>query len=261
MSDLYYIFNGIKNTMELVNSKRSGYDYLTVNGAHALLLPAYDSSHTTKMWVSRNGGTTKKYVAIHQTFNVTINQSANQTITVNCNGQNYTSSFTARYGDAFSISITGNNGYTAGGVNVSSGNVYNDFTVYATSSAQLVVAGNITYTTPGTKGYTENLFTVPAHANVLAVYSNAWSGSRNIAVTAGKQYYVCVSTWYGSTSDKSSVTYVYIGTTKSVVNQYEIIYMSTYGNMSAHTSNPDPLWIRLEWSDTINTWGTSYNAN
>lgn len=246
MSDLYYIFNGIKNTMELVNSKRSGYDYLTVNGAHALLLPAYDSSHTTKMWVSKDGGTTKKYVAIRQTFTISISQSANQTITVVCNGTSYTSSFTARYGDAYSVSITGNNGYTAGGVNVSSGNVTGDLTVYATSGATLVVAGSVTYASNQTAS---GQFTVPAHVNVLAVYSNAWSGSRNVAVTPGKQYLIMVMTGKKNTAgDWEEQTFVYIGG-------------FTGANLSNHTSDPNPLTITISWSDIVNTYGTGCSAN
>ncbi|WP_196603291.1 hypothetical protein [Pectinatus haikarae] len=242
MSDLYYIFNGIKNTMELVNSKRSGYDYLTVDGAYALLLPAYEASYTTKLWVSRDGGTTKKYIAIRQTFNVTISQSANQTITVICNGTSYTSSFTARYGDAFSVSIIGNNGYTAGGVNVSSGNVTGDITAYATSGATLVVAGSVTYASNQTAS---GQFIVPAHVNVLAVYSNAWSGSRNVAVTSGNQYLIRVSTQRKIGVDVYRETFVSIGN----------------ADLSKHTSDPNPLTITISWSDAVNTYGTGCSAN
>ncbi|WP_432748234.1 hypothetical protein [Pectinatus frisingensis] len=242
MSDLYYILNGTKNTMELVNSKRSGYDYLTVNGAYALLLPAYDSSYTAKLWASKDGSMTKKYIAIRQTFNVTITQSANQVITVICNGTSYTSSFTARYGDAYSVSITGNNGYTAGGVNVSSGNVTGDLTVYATSEATLVIAGSVTYASNQTAS---GQFTVPAHVNVLAVYSNAWSGSRNVAVTPGKQYLINVSTQRKIGVDVYRETFVSIGN----------------ADLSKHTSDPNPLTITISWSDAVNTYGTGCSAN
>ena len=51
---------------------------------------------------------------------VTINQSANQTITVRLNDTtDYTSSFNANYGDTYTVTVTPNEGYIAGSVKIS----------------------------------------------------------------------------------------------------------------------------------------------
>ena len=65
-------------------------------------------------------------------FTVTINQSANQTIKVVCNGKTYTSSFAAPYGSTYTATVTPNTGYNAGTISSASGTITNNITISAT---------------------------------------------------------------------------------------------------------------------------------
>lgn len=67
-------------------------------------------------------------------FTVTIIQSKNQTITVDCNGTKYTSTFTAPYGSTYTTTVTPNTGYNAGILNHTSGTVTGDLTISATAA-------------------------------------------------------------------------------------------------------------------------------
>lgn len=65
---------------------------------------------------------------------VTIVQSAHQTITVTCNGVNYTSNFTANYGDTWTATILASSGYRPGTLSVTSGTITGAITISATSA-------------------------------------------------------------------------------------------------------------------------------
>ena len=67
-------------------------------------------------------------------FTVTINQSANQTIKVVCNGQTYTSAFKANYGSTYTATVTPNTGYNAGTISSVSGTITGNITISATSA-------------------------------------------------------------------------------------------------------------------------------
>lgn len=69
-------------------------------------------------------------------FTVTITQSANQTITVKCNGQSYTSSFKANYGSTYTASVSVSNSvyYTPGTISSASGTITNNVTISATAA-------------------------------------------------------------------------------------------------------------------------------
>lgn len=74
--------------------------------------------------------------AVIKQFTVTINQSANQTITVKCNGQTYTSSFKANYGSTYTASVSVSNSvyYTPGTISSASGTITNNITISATAA-------------------------------------------------------------------------------------------------------------------------------
>jgi len=78
------------------------------------------------------------------TFEVTIVQSANQTITVTCNGIVYTSSFTAPAGGAYSVTVTPVTGYTAGSPSSSSGYVNSNLTITASAASKKTYLVTIT---------------------------------------------------------------------------------------------------------------------
>lgn len=65
---------------------------------------------------------------------VTIVQSAHQTITVTCNGVNYTSNFTANYGDKWTATILASSGYRPGTLSATSGTITGAVTVSATAA-------------------------------------------------------------------------------------------------------------------------------
>lgn len=77
---------------------------------------------------------------------VTIVQSANQTITVTCNGQAHTSTFTANYFDTITVKVVANSGYEAGTPNITSATLTGDITIYATAATNGNVVIEIGYT-------------------------------------------------------------------------------------------------------------------
>ena len=78
---------------------------------------------------------------------VTIQQSANQTITVRVNNTtDYTSNFTANHGDTYTASIKANEGYTAGKLSSTSGTITGALTISATAAG--IIKCTITVTQP-----------------------------------------------------------------------------------------------------------------
>lgn len=78
---------------------------------------------------------------------ITIQQSANQTITVRVNNTtDYTSNFTANHGDTYTASIKANEGYTAGTLNSASGTITGTLTISATAAE--IIKCTITVTQP-----------------------------------------------------------------------------------------------------------------
>ena len=114
-------------------------------------------------------------------FTVTITQSANQTITVNCNGQSYTSSFTANYGSTYTASVSVSNSvyYTPGIISSSSGIITNNITISTTAAT--LKRYTITVTQPANgkitiNGSAETLFTFDAgtQITVQAIANNGY---------------------------------------------------------------------------------------
>jgi hypothetical protein len=78
---------------------------------------------------------------------ITIQQSANQTITVRVNNTtDYTSNFTANHGDTYTASIKANEGYTAGKLSSASGTITGALTISATAAE--IIKCTITVTQP-----------------------------------------------------------------------------------------------------------------
>ena len=84
--------------------------------------------------------------ASKKTYLITIQQSANQIIKVICDGVTYTSNFTADHGDTFTATVTPNEGYTAGTLNMSSGTITETLTISAT--AAVIIKHTISVTQP-----------------------------------------------------------------------------------------------------------------
>lgn len=86
-----------------------------------------------KMYIGVNGVARLCYTS-EVTVTVTIVQSANQTITVICNGNSYTSTFTAKAGSTYTASISASTGYNAGALNSTSGTLTDNITISATAA-------------------------------------------------------------------------------------------------------------------------------
>lgn len=160
--------DGSKEIIELVTTKKSGYTYLKAGTKYALLSPndAADVNNKSHLWV-KIGSNSARYVLKRQTFTVNITQSNNQTITVTCNGVARTASFTATYGDTYTVSIVPAANYNAGSLNITSGSLTADVAVSATSAALAVPSGSVTLRV-------RNTWTVPNLINRVKLQINTY---------------------------------------------------------------------------------------
>lgn len=163
-----------------------------------------------KMYIGVNGVARLCYTS-EVTVTVTIVQSANQTITVICNGNSYTSTFTAEAGSTYTASISASTGYNAGTLSSTSGTLTDNITISATAATLKTYTytinqprgGTITVTVDGVaytstftvqhgktasnlctpnSGYTFKTFTLSgsyqtASANTLAINGDAEIGA------------------------------------------------------------------------------------
>ena len=102
-----------------------------------------------KMYIGVNGVARLCYTS-EVTVTVTIVQSANQTITVICNGNSYTSTFTAEAGSTYTASISASTGYNAGTLNSTSGTLTDNITISATAATLKTYTYTINQPTGGT---------------------------------------------------------------------------------------------------------------
>ena len=123
-------------------------------------------------------------------FTVTINQSANQTITVKCNGQSHTSSFKANYGSTYTASVSVSNSvyYSPGTISSASGTITNNITISATPAT--LKRYTITVTQPANGKITVNgtvgtSFTFNAGTSVT-IQATANSGYKVAALNVDK---------------------------------------------------------------------------
>lgn len=102
-----------------------------------------------KMYIGVNGVARLCYTS-EVTVTVTIVQSANQTITVICNGNSYTSTFTAKAGSTYTASISASTGYNAGTLSSTSGTLTDNITISATAATLKIYTYTINQPTGGT---------------------------------------------------------------------------------------------------------------
>lgn len=102
-----------------------------------------------KMYIGVNGVARLCYTS-EVTVTVTIVQSANQTITVICNGNSYTSTFTAKAGSTYTASISASTGYNAGTLNSTSGTLTDNITISATAATLKIYTYTINQPIGGT---------------------------------------------------------------------------------------------------------------
>lgn len=100
-----------------------------------------------KMYIGVNGVARLCYTS---EVTVTIVQSANQTITVICNGNSYTSTFTAEAGSTYTASISASTGYNVGTLSSTSGTLTDNITISATAATLKTYTYTINQPTDGT---------------------------------------------------------------------------------------------------------------
>lgn len=103
-----------------------------------------------KMYIGVNGVARLCYTSEVTVVTVTIVQSANQTITVICNGNSYTSTFTAEVGSTYTASISASTGYNAGTLSSTSGTLTDNITISATAATLKTYTYTINQPTGGT---------------------------------------------------------------------------------------------------------------
>lgn len=103
-----------------------------------------------KMYIGVNGVARLCYTSEVTVVTVTIVQSANQTITVICNGNSYTSTFTAEAGSTYTASISASTGYNAGTLSSTSGTLTDNITISATAATLKTYTYTINQPTGGT---------------------------------------------------------------------------------------------------------------
>ena len=107
--------------------------------------------------------------ATRNTYLFTITQSDNQMITVVCNGESHTSSFTANYGDTWTATVTPDEGYIVGTLNKTEGTITGTESVSATSAVIKKYAINVTQPDNGSiyvNGVEGNVFTLNHGTNI-----------------------------------------------------------------------------------------------
>lgn len=184
----------------------------TVDGANAYAkLGDVDDANASDIRVYRNSDSKTYAVLKSALVNVTITQSANQTIHVYTpqkdGGTDHTESFTIPIGTSYEAEVIADDGYTAGTLNVTGG-VNNKFTIdtaFSANEASDIPTGkdylgmfnnfNVSTNPPTMAAFLENLpdlftfvepLTIPARVKVIKVSWNIYT--MYVGVTPGKQY-------------------------------------------------------------------------
>lgn len=135
-----------------------------------------------------NGTTRLKATkASKSNFTITITQTEHQTIKVNCNGEEYTSSFKAPYGSTYTATVTPNTGYNAGTLNHSSGTITNNISISASAATIKQFTVTITQSSNQTIKVVCNgqTYTNTFKANYGSTYTASVSVSNSVYYTPG----------------------------------------------------------------------------
>lgn len=149
----------------------SPYLALEVDGAKGYVkLGSTTDANATHLRVEKDGVIYAAWKEAVTYVNVTITQSANQTIHVytpqKSGGTDHTSSFTIPKGTSYEAEVIPADGYTAGTLNVNAGGVINSDMTFSASGASVVIpTGSIEV------GYQTVNFTVPAGITVLHMWN------------------------------------------------------------------------------------------
>lgn len=142
------------------------------------LVPSESAGMTgfdTPLKVKKNNTEYIVQAQVRNYFTVTIKQSANQTITVTCNGTTYTSSFQALAGSSYTVTVVPATGYTAGSPSSSSGYVNSNLTISASPASKASYLVTIVQSDHQTITVTCN--GVNYTSNFTANYGDKWTAT------------------------------------------------------------------------------------
>ena len=134
-----------------------------------------------------------------KTFQVTITQTANQTIKVKAGSVEYTSTFTANYGTTYTVTVTSATGYNAGTPSVSSGTITGNLTITATAA-------------------TIKTFTLSIGATTNQTYVATIGGVAKTATSSATNYTVDYGTAYSIVYTANAATAAYTYTASAAVS-------------------------------------------
>jgi hypothetical protein len=134
-----------------------------------------------------------------KTFQVTITQTANQTIKVKAGSVEYTSTFTANYGTTYTVTVTPATGYNAGTPSVSSGTITGNLTITATAA-------------------TIKTFTLSIGATTNQTYVATIGGVAKTATSSATNYTVDYGTAYSIVYTANAATAAYTYTASAAVS-------------------------------------------
>ena len=134
-----------------------------------------------------------------KTFQVTITQTANQTIKVKAGSVEYTSTFTANYGTTYTVMVTPATGYNAGTPSVSSGTITGNLTITATAA-------------------TIKTFTLSIGATTNQTYVATIGGVAKTATSSATNYTVDYGTAYSIVYTANAATAAYTYTASAAVS-------------------------------------------
>ena len=134
-----------------------------------------------------------------KTFQVTITQTANQTIKVKTGSVEHTSTFTANYGTTYTVTVTPATGYNAGTPSVSSGTITGNLTITATAA-------------------TIKTFTLSIGATTNQTYVATIGGVAKTATSSATNYTVDYGTAYSIVYTANAATAAYTYTASAAVS-------------------------------------------
>lgn len=216
----------------------SPYLALKVDGQKGYVkLGSTTDANATHLRVKKDGTTYAAWKAAVTYVNVTITQSANQTIHVYTpqknGGTDHTSSFTIPKGTTYEAEVIPSNGYTAGTLNVSTGGVINSDMTFSASGASVVIpTGSIDVS------YQTVNFTVPAGITVL------YMGNRYFEAYVGVTPNTTHGLWYNEEYRGDVAGEVYMLS----------VYCDPHGCITRTTEETTDLpgYITVKWSPEIN---------
>lgn len=219
----------------------SPYLALEVDGAKGYVkLGSTTDANATHLRVEKNGTTYAAWKEAVTYINVTITQSANQTIHVYTprknGGTDHTSSFKIPKGTSYEAEVIPADGYTAGTLNVNAGGVINSDMTFSASEASIIIpTGRIELS------FNTVDFTVPAGITVLYMYNRYMSCY--VGVTPNTKHKLYYDEYYRDDADGELYNLSVICESHGYIT----------GTMEEIGGGNTPGSITIEWSPSINT--------